>query len=271
MIKINLLDWRAALRERRRKQFVAMFGAGLLAAIAVVGVGYVLMTNQVSYQQQRNEYLRQQIAEVDQKIKEIQELEKVKANLLARMRVIEELQSSRAATVHFFDDIVNTLPDGITLTLIKQVGSLVNIEGLAESNGRVSTYIKNLDASPWFDAPKLIVIKTSEKNKQRESAFTLQVTNLTKGKVDEPEAAPAAEAPKGTAGSNALGALGSDPLPPAPAAAPVAGAAAPAPATAPAPGTIGADAKAMMDSAAAKAKAGSAPSAEKAEKAGVAP
>jgi type IV pilus assembly protein PilN len=263
MIKINLLDWRAALRERRRKQFVALFVVGLLAAIAVVGLGYVLMTNQVSYQQQRNEYLRQQIAEVDQKIKEIQELEKVKANLLARMRVIEELQSSRAATVHFFDDIVNTLPDGITLTLIKQVGSLVNIEGLAESNGRVSAYIKNLDASPWFEAPKLIVIKTSEKNKQRESVFTLQVTNLTKGKVDEPEVAPAAEVPKGTAGSNALGALGSDPLPPAPSAA----GAVPAPA----PGSVGADAKAMMDSAAAKARANGASSAEKAEKAGVIP
>ena len=260
MIKINLLDWRAARREKRRQQFLVMFGIGLAAAIATVALGYTLMTAEVSYQQQRNEYLRQQIAEIDQKIKEIEELEKVKQNLLARMRVIEELQSSRSATVHFFDEIVNTLPEGITLTLIKQAGDVVNIEGLAESNGRVSTYIKNLEASPWFDDPKLIVIKTSEKNKLRESAFTLQVKNLTKASQEE-EPPPPAEAPKGTAGSNALGALGSDPLPPAPAAAGAPAAAAPA-------ATATDKAKAAFGTAADSAKAKTAPTAEKAEKAG---
>lgn len=180
MITINLLDWRSARRERLRQQLVAMMAVGVVGAIVLVLLGYTGMSNAVSNQQARNSYLNQQIVEIDQKIKEIEELEKVKQNLLARMRVIEELQSSRSATVHFFDELGNTLPDGITLTSIKQTGDSVELQGLADSNGRVSTYIKNLAASEWFDEPKLIVIKTSEKNKQRESQFTLQVKNLTK-------------------------------------------------------------------------------------------
>lgn len=187
MTRINLLDWRAARRERLRQQFLALLGVGVVAALAVVGLGWTAMSNEVSNQQARNDYLRQQIVEMDQKIKEIEELEKVKQNLLARMRVIEQLQSSRSATVHFFDELVNTLPDGITLTSIKQTADTVQIEGIAESNGRVSTYMKNLDSSEWFKEAKLVVIVTSEKNKQRQGQFTLQVKNLTKTSLEEKE------------------------------------------------------------------------------------
>lgn len=179
MTKINLLDWRAQRRELRKQRFVAMMGAGVLAAAAIVGVSFLMMSNATSLQNARNDYLKQQIAEVDLKIKEIQELERVKDNLLARMRVIEELQASRSATVHFFDELVNTLPEGVTLTSIKQSGAAVTVEGAAESNGRVSTYMKNLDASPWFDDPKLVVIKTTEASNLRRSDFTLRVKNLT--------------------------------------------------------------------------------------------
>jgi len=194
MTKINLLDWRAARREKRRQEFVASMGLGVVAALGAVALGWVMMGNAVSRQQERNNYLSQQIAEIDQKIKEIEELEKVKQNLLARMRVIEQLQSSRSATVHFFDEIVNTLPDGITLTAVQQNGDKVQINGVAESNGRISSYMKNLEASPWFDDPKLVVIKTSEQNRQREGQFTLQVRNLTKQSQEEQEKAKAASA-----------------------------------------------------------------------------
>lgn len=180
MTKINLLDWRAQRRAQLQQRFVVMMGLAVAVAAAVVGVGFLMMSNAISLQNDRNEYLKQQIADVDQKIKEIQELEKVKNNLLARMRVIEELQASRSATVHFFDELVNTLPEGVTLTSIKQSGATVTLEGAAESNGRVSTYMKNLEASPWFDDPKLVVIKTSESGSLRRSDFTLQVKNLTK-------------------------------------------------------------------------------------------
>jgi type IV pilus assembly protein PilN len=180
MTKINLLDWRAARRERYAAQFRSFMILGVLVAGGLVALGYFAMTGAISQQQARNQYLKQQIAETDQKIKEIEDLEKTKQNLLARMRVIEELQSSRSATVHFFDELVNTIPDGITLTSIKQAGDMVTLEGIAESNGRVSSYIKNFESSQWFSEPRLVIIKTSEKNKQREGQFTLQVKNLTK-------------------------------------------------------------------------------------------
>ncbi|GAC1628078.1 MAG: hypothetical protein NVS9B10_17650 [Nevskia sp.] len=178
--RINLLDWRAERRARLKKQFLSLLGLGVLVSAAAVGLAYISMQQAVESQQGRNLFLTAQIADLDKQIKEIQELEKVKQNLLARMRVIEQLQQSRSATVHFFDEIVNTVPDGIYLTSVKQSGQNVTIDGIAESSGRISTYLKNLDSSPWFKDPKLVVIKTGEKNKQRNSEFTLQVTNLTK-------------------------------------------------------------------------------------------
>ena len=183
--RINLLDWRAARRARRRKEFLTMLGLGVGAGIALLGLGYVTMTEAVEHQNRRNGFLTAQIKDLDKQIKEIEELEKVKANLVSRMNVIQQLQESRSATVHFFDEIVNTLPDGIYLSSIKQSGQNVTIEGTAESSGRISAYIKNLDSSPWFKNPKLVVIKTGEKNKQRNSEFTLQVTNLTKASSDQ--------------------------------------------------------------------------------------
>lgn len=180
MTRINLLDWRNERRARRQRQFVAVLLAGVAIGLLVFGTAWFLIDSAISNQDDRNAYLKQQIAEVDQKIKEIQELEKVKENLLSRMRVIEELQASRSATVHFFDEIVNTLPEGVNLTSIKQSGSSVQIDGVADSNGRVSTYMKNLEASPWFENPQLVVIKTSDKGSLRKSSFTLRVKNLTK-------------------------------------------------------------------------------------------
>lgn len=180
MLRINLLDWRAERREARKRQFTSMLGLAFVAGAGIVVLAWLLMSNAIDSQNARNDYLRQQIAEIDQKIKEIQELEKVKRNLLSRMHVIEELQASRSSTVHFFDELVNSLPEGVNLTLVKQNGAAVVVEGIAESNARVSTYMKNLDASQWFQDPRLVVIKTSEKNNQRQSAFTLQVKNLTK-------------------------------------------------------------------------------------------
>ncbi|HET7797018.1 MAG TPA: PilN domain-containing protein [Nevskia sp.] len=183
--RINLLDWRAARRARRKQQFLTLLGLGIGASAALLGLGYVTVTEAVAHQQSRNQYLSTQISDLDKQIKEIQELEKVKANLVSRMNVIQQLQESRSATVHFFDEIVNTLPDGIFLSSVKQSGQSVTIEGIAESSGRISAYLKNLDSSPWFKDPKLVVIKTGEKNKQRNSEFTLQVTNLTKASGDE--------------------------------------------------------------------------------------
>lgn len=181
-VKINLLDWRTELSNFRQQQFVAMLLLGL--AVAAGGVMMVVygVNDAIDFQRQRNDFLRGQIAEMDKKIKEIEELEKVKANLLARMKVIEELQASRTAMVHFFDEIVKTLPEGVYIKTLKQQGSSVTIEGVAESNGRVSAYMKNIESSRWFAEPRLIVIKTGDVNKRRQGDFQLQFKNLTKEK-----------------------------------------------------------------------------------------
>lgn len=193
MTKINLLDWRAERRQRRKQQFALLVGVTFLASAALVGIAYFAMDAAISHQQDRNKILQTEIAALDKQIKEIQELQKVKANLLARMRVIEQLQQSRSATVHFFDEIINTLPDGVYLTSVKQTGADVTLDGIAESNGRISAYMKNLDSSPWFKDPKLVVIRTSDKNRLRSSEFQLKVTNLTKA-TDSSQ--PAAGAPR---------------------------------------------------------------------------
>jgi type IV pilus assembly protein PilN len=183
MVKINLLDWRAELREKRRKRFFAVLILSALGALLTVLAGIGVLNQRVDHQKSRNELLRTEIADLDKQIIEIQELEKVKANLLARMRVIEKLQASRSAMVHFFDEIVNTLPEGVFLTNLKQSGQDVAIDGVAESNGRISTYMKNLESSQWFAEPNLIVIKTVERDKRRQSEFSLRVKNLTVAKL----------------------------------------------------------------------------------------
>lgn len=192
-VKINLLDWRTELNTLRKNQFFALLGVG--AAVAVIGVAVVYfgVTGAIEYQQERNRFLTAQIAEMDRKIKEIEELEKVKANLLARMKVIEELQASRAAMVHFFDEILDTLPDGVYIKTLKQAGASVTIEGVAESNNRVSAYMKNIEASSWFAEPKLVVINTKDVDRRRQSEFQMQFKNLTRQKTPAAGAAASEE------------------------------------------------------------------------------
>lgn len=181
-VKINLLDWRTELRNLRKQQFGAMMLAGAALAAGLVGAVWYGVNDSIEYQQARNNFLRAQIAETEKKIKEIEELEKVKQSLLSRMKVIEELQASRTAMVHFFDEVVNTLPDGVYIKSLKQQGAAVSIDGVAESNGRISAYMKNIESSGWFADPKLEVINTKDKDRRRQSEFKLNFKNLTKGK-----------------------------------------------------------------------------------------
>ena len=201
MTKINLLDWRAERRARRQRWFLAVLGAAIVGSLVLMGLIDLAMGEAVDHQKARNTFLQQQISLLDQQLKELQELEKIKQDLLERMRIIEQLQQSRSATVHFFDEVINTLPDGVFLSLIKQQAQNVTFDGVAESNGRISSYMKNLDASPWFKDPKLVVIKTDDKSKLRSSDFELQATNLTKAadNTQSPPAGPAAPAAAGGA------------------------------------------------------------------------
>ncbi len=178
MAHINLLPWREELRQQRKKEFFTVVGGMAVVAAGLVLVAHVYVGLLIDGQETRNDILKQEIKRVEDKIKEISELEKKKEQLVARMRVIEELQSNRPEVVHLFDEIARAVPEGLYLVSLQQKGRTVTIKGMAQSNARVSAFMRSLEASSWFGEPKLDVI--SAKNNAREQAegsreFTLQV------------------------------------------------------------------------------------------------
>ena len=187
MAKINLLPWRQERREQRQKEFYGLLGAcavlGLLIAFAVVSYVGGLVENQ----QARNNYLTQEIQRLETKIKEIETLEKQRADLLQRKQVIEELQASRSQMVHLFDELVRTIPDGVRLNSIKQAGQRLTLMGIAQSNARVSSYMRALQQSGWITNPDLNIIEAKGEDRTMPYQFTLNV-DLT-----QPKAAQAAE------------------------------------------------------------------------------
>lgn len=175
MARINLLPWREELRRQRKQEFGTALLVSLAIAGALWGVVYWHIAERIDYQNGRNQFLQDQIALLDVKIKEIQDLEREKQRLLARMRAIEQLQTSRPIIVHLFDEIVTTLPEGVYLTEINQTEDVITIRGVARSNARVSNFMRNVEASEWLTEPKLTVIETREADGRRLSDFTLVV------------------------------------------------------------------------------------------------
>ena len=172
MANINLLPWREELRAEQTRQFVTMLGLFAFMTVAIIGVVHLNIAGQISHQQFRNGILTKEIAQLDLALKEIEEQEDTKQELLSRMEVIQSLQQQRPQIVHLFDEFVRTVPEGIYLTSIKQSGKNLSINGVAESNGRVSAYMRNIDASDWMSTPKLTVIET-KKGTLRSSNFVL--------------------------------------------------------------------------------------------------
>jgi type IV pilus assembly protein PilN len=159
MAKINLLPWREERRAMLQRQFNGMLGLSLVAGLLLAAMVYMYYSGQVTGQMQRNELLRQEIAAVEVKIKEIEELDKRKESLLARKRIIEELQGKRYEMVNLFTELAKTIADGAQITTIQQAGDSVTIQGRAQSNARVSSYMKNIMVSPVISAPELTVIE----------------------------------------------------------------------------------------------------------------
>ncbi len=193
MARINLLPWRAERRALRQKEFVSMLGLSAVAALLVSFLVVMYYNGQLEGQQNRNSYLRDQIVIVDKQIAEIEELDKKKANLLARKQVIEQLQASRSQMVHLFDQLVRTIPEGVRLSSIKQNGQTLTLEGLAQSNARVSSYMRNLEESGWMGSPDLTIIETKGEDKGLPNVFSLKVT-LKSPNNPEAEAEAAASA-----------------------------------------------------------------------------
>lgn len=162
MPRINLLPWREELRTQRRNQFFVGLGGAAVAAAAVIGIGHLVMNGIIDSQRERNDLLKAEIAELDKRIEDILELENQKSRLLARMEIIEQLQRSRPDVVRVFDQLVRTLPDGVRLTAVKQTGKRLEIRGSAESNTRVSAFMRNIDSSQWLTKPDLEIVEVHD-------------------------------------------------------------------------------------------------------------
>ncbi len=188
MARINLLPWREALRNERKRQFTSIVVSAAFLMLAIIGYVYVHIGGKISDQNLRNDFLNAEIAKVDGRIKEIKELETKKKQLLNRMDVIQNLQTRRPMVVHMLDKLVLALPDGLFLTRFEQLGVELSIEGQAQSNARVSAFMRNLDESEWFDSPTLEVIEVKEKNGSRSSKFTLKVKQLTPEEIETKKA-----------------------------------------------------------------------------------
>lgn len=181
MTRINLLPWREQQRKERERQFYTVAGGAVVMMLLVVGYIHIHMNGLIDQQKARNDFLTQEIATVDAQIAEIKELEAEKSQLLARMKVIEQLQSQRPQMVHLFDELVKTVPDGVYITSVKQTGSSIIVEGVAQSNARVSAFMRNIDQSKWMSSPKLNVIEAMSKDGQRASKFVLDIKQVTEG------------------------------------------------------------------------------------------
>lgn len=191
MAKINLLPWRNERRKLREREFYMMLLATAVAAFAVLFGAIYWMNHLIDNQNERNTYLQTEIKGLEKKIEEIKELDKTRSQLLTRKEIIEQLQSNRSQMVHLFDELVKTIPDGARLATMKQVGDTLTLEGMAESNSRVASYMRNIDASPWMGRSDLrkTESKTDAKdtNKKLPYLFSLDV------KLRKPDAAAEAE------------------------------------------------------------------------------
>jgi type IV pilus assembly protein PilN len=192
MIRINLLPHREIRRKQQQKEFFIMLGAvvGLGAAIWFAAHSY--LSGQLEDQNGRNAYLGDEIAKLDKQIEEIKKVKEQTAALLQRKKVVESLQANRAETVYLLDQLVRQMPDGVYLKGVQQQGPKVTINGFAQSNARVSTFMRNLESSPYLQKPSLIEIHAVSDKASRLSEFSLTVL-LTRTKEEPAGGRPAAK------------------------------------------------------------------------------
>lgn len=175
MIRINLLPHREIKRAARRRQFNYLLAAALVVAVGVVGLGQAVISASLSSQEERNSFLETEITKLDAQIKEIKKIKEETRALLERKQVVETLQSNRTEVVHLFDEIIRILPEGLYVKSIKQAGDQIELLGFTQSSARVSTLMRSLDDSPWFEQPTLVEIKAATVNNLRANEFNLTV------------------------------------------------------------------------------------------------
>ena len=194
MIRINLLPHREEKRKARRQQFYVLIGLVSVLAALIVLLGYTLLDAQIATQDERNDFLKKEIAVLDKQLEEIKRLKEQTNALLARKQIIESLQGDRAEAVHLLNEMVKQVPEGIYLRSIKQQGNIVTLQGYTQSNARVSQLMRNFEASAWLERPVLIEIKSATVDKRRLSEFSMTVM-VTRVKTEPPKPAAGAKKP----------------------------------------------------------------------------
>ena len=175
MIRINLLPHREEKRSERRQQFYAVAGLITVLAGLIWFLGYSLINSTLGDQEGQNLFLRKQIADLDKEIDEIKRLSEQTDSLLSRKRIIESLQANRTETVYLFNELARQVPEGVYLKSLKQTGQKISLLGYAQSNSRVSTLMRNLEASPLLEKPDLVEIKAVTVNNRRISEFNMNI------------------------------------------------------------------------------------------------
>ncbi len=173
MPQINLLPWREELRKQRNKEFGVTCAVFAILMGIVIGSVHYWFNEQIEGQRARNSYIKTEIAKLDKKIEAIKDLDSEKERLLARMEIIQQLQASRPEVVHLFDEIVSTLPEGIFYSKVVQKGSALTLTGVAQSNARVSSLMRNLEDSQYLENPALVEIKREVKDAQGQESLRL--------------------------------------------------------------------------------------------------
>lgn len=181
MILINLLPHREASRKRRRETFYATLGLAAVMGCLIAGAGYLWFEAQIAGQQAKNRLLKTEITKLESEIKEISTLQAEIAALRARQQAVEDLQGDRNLPVHLLNELVRQLPDGVYLTSMKQDNQTVTLQGMAQSNERVSELLRNLgNNSPWLVKPELVEITSgsvslSARDQRRVAVFTMRI------------------------------------------------------------------------------------------------
>ena len=185
MAHINLLPWREERRKEQLRQFLTMLGLSVVLMLLVILAVHLQYSRMISAQESRNGFMKNEITAVEKQIREINSIAKEKKRLLARMEVIQQLQRNRPGIVHLFEEMVKVIPEGAHIKSLKQSGKKLTINGIAQSNARVSAYMRNIDGSDWLTKPQLNIIqKTGKKKKSDGRDFILRAEQLAQPKKE---------------------------------------------------------------------------------------
>jgi type IV pilus assembly protein PilN len=184
MANINLLPWREERRQELKQAFLTVLGMVAVVGVVLVILADIAVSGAIDGQRGRNAYLQQQITELDLQVKEIRDLEKKKQELLDRMKVIQELQGNRPIIVRIFDELVRTLPDGIFYDKLNRKEGVISLTGIAESNNRISSLMRQVDKSEWFAGPNLTAVEAQPDFGEQASKFSLSF-KISTPSIDE--------------------------------------------------------------------------------------